>query len=133
MTIAIASLPLVAAIDHRREVASRLGVALPLGWAVSKAIKHLVPRQKPRLLSLTPRQSLPSGHSVATTTLALTLVDAYRAWRAAPIAAAAIGLVGSSRVRAREHRTSEVLIGIGIGVVASVLAGLAARYVHRVV
>jgi membrane-associated phospholipid phosphatase len=131
-TLAIAAVPLVAAVEHRREVATRLLFALPLGWATSKALKRAYPRQKPRLLSLTPRQSFPSGHLAASTAFAASLVDAYRAWRAAPVAAAVLGLAGASRVHDREHRVSEVLAGVAIGLGAAILAAFAARYLERV-
>ena len=132
VTLAIAAVPLVATVKHRREVATRLAFALPLGWATSKALKRVHPRRKPKLLSFTPRQSFPSGHLAATTAFAGSLVDAYRAWRAAPIAAVVLGLAGASRVHDREHRVSEVLAGIAIGLAAVVLGGFAARYLERV-
>ena len=132
VAVAAASLPLVALVDRKRELGLRIGIALPLGWGAGKLLKNAFPRQKPRLLTLTPRQSFPSGHTIATTVLAASLVDTYRAWRAAPLAVAGIALVGAARVHAREHRVSEVLAGVAIGLAASITAGLAARYAARV-
>lgn len=117
-------------VRDKRAFATRFLVALPLGVLSSKAVKRTFPRQKPRLLSLTPRQSMPSGHMAGITAFAGAFVDALSrqgALRAAPLAAAAITGVGVSRLRAREHRFSEVLVGYGIGLTAAIVAGVVAR------
>jgi membrane-associated phospholipid phosphatase len=116
---------------HKPGVAPRLLIALPLSVAASKVAKRLHPRHKPRLLTLTPRESFPSGHGTATAALAFSLVDAFSAWRAIPIAIAAIALVDASRVHDDEHRISEVLIGNAIGLAGAVVASLIARRISR--
>jgi membrane-associated phospholipid phosphatase len=116
-----------AVVLRRRGLATRFVVGLPLGVLVSKIIKRAMPRRKPRLLTLTPRESMPSGHVTATTTFAVTLVDAFSAWRAAPFAAGAVCFVAACRVHDREHRVSEVLVGAVIGLAAAAAASLVAR------
>jgi membrane-associated phospholipid phosphatase len=124
--IALAPVALVTALAfrHKPGVAPRLLMALPISWAASKLMKRIYPKQKPRLLTLTPRESFPSGHATATTAFASALVDAFSAWRAVPLALAAIGLVDASRVHDREHRISEVVAGNAIGLAGAVLASL---------
>ncbi len=131
---ALAGLAVPAALlaPRKRESALRLGVALPLAVAVSKVVKRLFPRHKPRLLlTMTPNQSLPSGHSAATAAFAASLVDAHRAWKWAPVALGAAAFVNAMRVRDREHRVSEVLVGDAIGLAAAIGAGLVARRIER--
>jgi membrane-associated phospholipid phosphatase len=77
-------------------------------------------------LTVTPRESLPSGHTTAVTALALSAVDAFGAWRALPMALGAVGVVAGFRVHDREHRVSEVLVGGVIGLAAAALASLIA-------
>jgi undecaprenyl-diphosphatase len=116
---------------HKPGVASRLLIALPLSWAASKAMKRMYPRRKRRLLTLTPRESFPSGHATATTALATSLIDAFSAWRAIPLALATIGIVGVSRVHDREHRISEVLAGNAIGLGGAAIGSVVARRISR--
>lgn len=126
--IALAGAALVSsAITRKPGLAARFAIGLPLGVLVSKALKRAYPRQKPRLLTLTPRESMPSGHATATTAFALAIVDAYDAWRAAPVAVAGAAFVDACRLHDREHRLSEVLIGNAIGLAAATAASLVAR------
>lgn len=115
------------AITRKPGLAARFAIGLPLGVLVSKALKRAYPRQKPRLLSLTPRESMPSGHATATTTFALAIVDAYDAWRAAPLAIAGAAFVDGCRLHDREHRLSEVLVGNAIGLAAATVASVVTR------
>ena len=126
ITLSGAALLSVAA-TRKGGLATRFAIGLPLGVLVSKAIKRAYPRRKPRLLTLTPRESMPSGHATATTTFALAFVDAYDAWRAAPIALAGAVFVDGCRLYDREHRVSELLIGNAIGIAAAATASLVAR------
>ena len=104
---------------------------MPLAVGFSKVVKRLFPRDKPRTLTVTPHESMPSGHSVGTMALAASLVDAHRAWKWAPVALGAAVFVNAMRVRDREHRISEVLIGDAIGLVGAIGAGLIARRIER--
>jgi membrane-associated phospholipid phosphatase len=113
--------------DRKLPLATRFLVALPLGVLSSKAVKRTFPRQKPKFWSLTPRQSMPSGHAAGVMAFAGALIDGLGAWRASPLAAAGAAAIGVSRVRAREHRVVEVLVGNAIGLAAAVIAGVVAR------
>ena len=128
ITIAGVAATTVLLSERKREPAIRLGVALPLAVGVSKIVKRAFPRHKPRLLTITPRESLPSGHSVATAAYAASVVDH---WRWAPLALGAIAFINSCRVRDREHRVSEVLLGDAIGLAGAAAGALIARYASR--
>lgn len=133
IAIGLVSGVVIAASDRKRDLALRLGVALPLGVLASKVVKRVHPRWKPRLLTLTPRESMPSGHSVATTAFALGLYDVqrtdygYGALRWLPVALGAIGFVNACRYHDREHRLSEILVGDAIGLAATVVGSALAR------
>lgn len=129
IAIAGAAATTVLVVDSKREHAVRFGVALPLAIGATKILKYLFPRHKPRLLTVTPNESLPSGHSAATAAFSLALIDARRAWSFTPLALAAVGFVNACRVRDREHRISEVLIGDAIGATAALVAAFVARRV----
>lgn len=109
----------------------RFLIAMPLSIGIAKVLKHRLPRQKPRLLSITPRQSFPSGHEAAITAFAASLVDGLGIWKAAPIAAGAVAFVGACRIKAREHRLDEVLVGCAVGLGAAVVASLVSRAIDR--
>lgn len=133
ITLAAGSAVTAAILHEHRGVAERLAIAFPIGFTASKLLKRAFPRRKPRLLSLQPLESFPSGHTTATTLFAASLIDGLRAYRPLPIAAgiAAIATVAASRVRAREHRVSEVLAGIALGMAAAGIAAAAARAIER--
>ena len=117
---------------RRGAVGTRLAVALPAAVLSSKWIKRRFPRRKPRLLSLPPRESFPSGHAAGTTAVALALVDAFRTWKLAPVAGALIALVDACRLHDREHRPNEVLVGNALGIAGAGLASLVARRLAHV-
>jgi membrane-associated phospholipid phosphatase len=120
-----------ALVFHRRPgVAPRLLIAAPFGWAASRVLKKLFPRRKPKVVSSAQYESFPSGHATVTTAFACSLVDAFKAWRAIPIAVAAIAIVDASRVHDREHRVSEVLVGNAIGLAGAAIASVLARKLH---
>jgi len=117
--------------SRRRELGTRLGIALPLAVGTSKLLKQLAPRRKPRLLTVTPYESFPSGHSTAVAAAAASVIDGTGAWRLAPLALGTVAFVNACRVHDREHRISEVLAGDAIGLAAAAVAGLAARALER--
>lgn len=118
----------VALSRDRAGLATRLGVGLPLGVLSSKAIKRMFPTRKPRwFMSLTPRESFPSGHSVAAAAYLTALVSAARNRRYVPLALAALGLVNAARVRSKQHRLRDVLVGDAIGIAAGVVSALVQR------
>ena len=127
ITLAAASaLTVLAARGHRGSTAARLAIALSSSVLVSKALKHLVPRRKPRLLSLTPYQSFPSGHATASTAYGLVMAKLLGPRLGLPLAGALAVLVDACRVHDKEHRVSEVLAGNVIGAAGAVLAAIVA-------
>ncbi|CAN5911945.1 hypothetical protein BH11MYX3_BH11MYX3_38940 [soil metagenome] len=131
ITIATASLGSLA-LQRRAAIAPRLFVALPVSVLGSKLLKRLFPRHKPRLLTLTPRESFPSGHTAAVTAAAAALVEGYGSWRALPLAIGAVVGIGAARIHDDEHRLDEVLVGAALGVVGAAAGSLVARAIaHR--
>jgi undecaprenyl-diphosphatase len=105
-----------------------LMVASVGGWATHRVIKLFVVRRRPasRAGHSHEMEAFPSGHTTATTAIALTVgyVFAAQGFLSTPVAAIiAIGipiLVGCSRVFADEHWTTDVIAGWagGIGMAA---------------
>jgi membrane-associated phospholipid phosphatase len=117
----------VSLLSRNRSLATRWGVGLPLSVLLSKALKHAYPKQKPRLLSLNPPQSMPSGHATATTVVFGSLVDVLGIKRGLALGLGAIVLVDVCRVHDKEHRVSEVLAGNVLGLAGAVVGSLVAR------
>jgi undecaprenyl-diphosphatase len=122
-----AGLPLLACC--RLHEAAKLAVlSLVISHVVVQFIKRTVARTRPatveRLVSLVSepdRFSLPSGHSAASMSVALSYGMFYPLW-AAPLLLLAL-LVGFSRVRLRVHYPSDVVVGQMIAALtATVLA-----------
>src|SRR3954471_24407980 len=121
----------VSLVSRNRALATRWAVGLPTSVLFSKLLKQVFPRRKPRLLSLTPRQSMPSGHATGTTAVFSSLVDVVGIKRGLPLALAAAALVDVCRVHDHEHRVSEVLAGNAIGLASAVVGSLVARELER--
>lgn len=114
-------------VSRNRGLATRWLVGLPLSVLSSKLLKHAYPKQKPRILSLTPRQSMPSGHATATTAVFSSLVDVLGVKRGLALGLVAVVLVDLCRVRDDEHRISEVLAGNVLGLAGAALGSVVAR------
>ncbi len=127
ITVGAASLGILLFARNKSGLATRFA-GMPLAVLASKVVKRQFPKQKPRFWSLTPRQSMPSGHSVAVAAFAGALVDAAeRRWRWLPLAIGAVGFVNGARVVAREHRVREVLVGDALGIAGAAVAAMVAR------
>lgn len=127
ITIAAASaLTVLATRRDRGTAAARFGIALSSSVLVSKVLKRVVRRPKPKLWSVTRHESFPSGHATATTAFGLALAKVIDPRIALPIAGALAVLVDVGRVSAREHRVGEVLAGNAIGAAGAVLAAVIA-------
>jgi membrane-associated phospholipid phosphatase len=124
--VAASALTVLAARGHRGTNAARFGIALSSSVLVSKALKRVVRRRKPRLFSLTRHESFPSGHATATTAFGLTLAKVIDPRIALPLAAGLVALVDACRVHDREHRIREVLVGNALGAAGAVLAAIIA-------
>lgn len=127
VTLTAAASAITLASARKRDLASRFAIALPLGVLSSKAIKRAFPHRKPRLFSFTPYEAFPSGHGAGTAAFAGALADAFGIKQRWPFALAAIALVDVCRIRAREHRVHEALVGNALGIGAAILAGVIAR------
>jgi membrane-associated phospholipid phosphatase len=117
----------VSLVSRNRALATRWAVGLPTSVLFSKLLKQVFPRRKPRLLSLTPRQSMPSGHATGTTAVFSSLVEVVGVKRGLAIGLGAIVLVDVCRVHDDEHRVSEVLAGNVLGLAGAVVGSLVAR------
>jgi len=116
---------------YDRENALRFAVAVPVAASVAKLLKHAVREHRPRLFDRHPEQSFPSGHSVAISAFAASVVLATRRWWTIPIAAIAIATVNISRIAEREHWAKDVIAGDVIGLVGAGLAAAAAYALQR--
>jgi undecaprenyl-diphosphatase len=113
----------------RRLTVSTLLAGQGAYWS-AKAVKHLVARERPRLLlpAVSVRERATglgyvSGHSAVAFALATALApELPRRWLVAPFAVA--GAVGLGRVYAGVHLPLDVVGGVGLGV----LTGIAARW-----
>jgi membrane-associated phospholipid phosphatase len=111
---------LVAALRrHGRPAAEALAIASIGGWATHRFIKLFATRRRPRSMRGRKNEfeAFPSGHTTASTAIALTTAYIIARRRIVPISsAAAIGTliplsVGSARVLADEHWTTDVIGG----------------------
>jgi membrane-associated phospholipid phosphatase len=124
ISLAFASAVTVALARNRGRTATQLLVAFPTSVFASKLLKRAFPRRKPRLLTLTPRESFPSGHATGTAAYATSLAVASGSWRSAPLALAAAVFVDACRYHDREHRIGELIAGNAIGLAGATLGGL---------
>lgn len=106
---------------RRRAVAIIVSLAVVslLVWPLKVTVK----RERPRGNSYV---SFPSGDAAAATAFALPLVAEVPA--AIPLAGAVVVLVGAGRVLTLAHYPSDVLAGIGFGMIAGVVGLLFSRY-----
>jgi membrane-associated phospholipid phosphatase len=104
---------------HGRPAAEALAIASIGGWATHRFIKLFANRRRPRSMRGRKNEfeAFPSGHTTASTAIALTTAYILARQRIVPISTAvAIGTliplsVGSARVLADEHWTTDVVGG----------------------
>ncbi len=109
-----------------RRRAVEMVLALAISGALVLPLKAFVPAERPEGGA---QGSFPSGDAASVAAVAAPL--AARVPMAAPAAAAALGLVGFSRVIYGRHYPSEVLAGIGLGLLACAAAGPLSRRLLR--
>ncbi len=122
--------------------AAFVGIATVGGLVISVVLKHLVDRPRPEIvphLSLVYTSSFPSGHSMLSATVYLTLgalLSRFTPHRSLKIYFVSVAvmlsfLVGVSRVYMGVHYPTDVLAGWTAGLVWALLCWLAARYLQR--
>jgi membrane-associated phospholipid phosphatase len=128
-----ATAALIAALRrHGRPAAEALAIASIGGWATHRFIKLFANRRRPRSMRGRKNEfeAFPSGHTTATTAIALTAAYILARRRMVPASTAAtIGTliplsVGSARVLADEHWTTDVIGGWIGGAGVATLAAL---------
>lgn len=119
----------VLGVTGRRRAAVQVAVAGGLAWGMAQGVKPALGRARPyelgtalRLVSTPAGSSWPSGHAAVAAAMAAGLLEAD-APRAAAVMAGLAGGVGASRVAVGVHHASDVVAGIGVGLLAATLSG----------
>lgn len=125
----LAGVATVLAATGRRRAATQVAVAGALAWTLAQGIKPALGRTRPyelgtasRLVSPPAGSSWPSGHAAVAAAMAVGLGEAG-APRAAAVMSGLAGGVGASRVAVGVHHASDVVAGVGVGLVAASLSG----------
>jgi membrane-associated phospholipid phosphatase len=109
----------------RSRLAVRVGLAGATAWTLAQATKPLLPRERPyqsdgaeRLVVEPAGTSWPSGHAAVAAAMAITLGEGR-----GPAVRALLGslatAVGISRVYVGVHHASDVVAGLGVGIVSA--------------
>lgn len=122
---AIAGVSAVLAATGRRRAALDVLGAGAVGWTVAQAVKPLVKRPRPyqehgafRLVAEPAGASWPSGHVAVAGAMTAALTPALTP-RARVGAAALAGFVSVSRIYVGVHYLSDVVAGLGLGVLSA--------------
>lgn len=123
----LAGVSTVLAVTGRRRAAREVGLAGSLAWALAQGIKPALGRARPyelgtaaRLVSPPAGSSWPSGHAAVAAAMAASLAS-VGGRPLAPLAAVGAVAVGASRVAVGVHHASDVVAGLGVGVLAAEL------------
>ncbi len=122
----------------RRQVAVEVALASALAWTGAQAAKPLLHRPRPyetntsdRTVAIPAGSSWPSGHAAVAAAVA-TVVGQRAAPRPRWLLAAAVAGVGASRLQVGVHHATDILAGVGTGVLSGRLATSArSRLVHH--
>lgn len=122
----------------RRTAAVEVGSAGAMAWGLAQAVKPALGRQRPyelgtvrRLVSPPAGSSWPSGHAAVGAAMATALVTVGDRELATAAAAGAVG-IGASRIAVGVHHLSDVIAGLGVGVLAAAAASTLSRTLrHR--
>ena len=110
--------------------AVRLLVALVVVYALAFAIRMLYFRQRPdrsKVRSLSDRffqSSFPSVHAMRSAALAILLMFYFRSFPIQVFLGCLVAITGFSRVYLKRHYVSDVLAGVALGAVISVILGV---------
>lgn len=122
----------------RRRMAVEVAFAGALAWTGAQAAKPLLHRPRPyetrtseRTVAIPAGSSWPSGHAAVASATA-TVVGQRVAPRSRWLLAAAVAGVGASRLQVGVHHGTDILAGVGTGVLSGRLATFArSRIAHR--
>lgn len=125
------------ALTGRRALATEVAGAASLAWVGAQAIKPLLPRCRPyetgsaaRLVSPPAGTSWPSGHAAVAAAVATSVAPGTSRSTRIVLAGAVAG-VGLSRLYVGVHHLTDIVAGVGVGVLAARTARACARAVAR--
>jgi membrane-associated phospholipid phosphatase len=121
---AVGAATALAGAGRRRLALDVLGAAA-IAWSVAQAIKPLLGRERPyetavaaRLVAVPAGTSWPSGHAAVAAAIAAAVAPGLPS-SARLGTTAAVGLVGASRCYVGVHHPSDVVAGVGVGVLSA--------------
>jgi len=113
------------ALAGRSRLALRVGLSGATAWTLAQATKPLIPRERPyqadgaeRLVVEPAGTSWPSGHAAVAAAMAVTLGEGRSGPMRALLATVATA-VGISRVYVGVHHASDVVAGLGVGMLSA--------------
>jgi membrane-associated phospholipid phosphatase len=117
----------------RRTAAVEVGAAGAAAWLLAQGVKPALGRARPyelgtasRLVSPPAGSSWPSGHAAVGAAMA-TAIATVADRRVAAAAAVGAVAIGASRIAVGVHHLSDVVAGLGVGVLAAAGAGTVTR------
>lgn len=121
------------AVTGHRRLARDVAVAGGAAWVLAQAVKPALGRTRPYERGTAPRlvpppagSSWPSGHAAVAAAMA-SVVGRHAGPGPGALAAGAAGAVGASRVAVGVHHASDVVAGVGVGVLAAEVTAAAQR------
>lgn len=126
----------VLALTGRRTAAVEVGAAGTTAWVLAQAVKPALGRRRPyelgssaRLVSPPAGSSWPSGHAAVGAAMATALTSVGDRRLALLAAAGALG-IGATRISVGVHHLSDVIAGLGVGVLAAAGSGTISRWLR---
>lgn len=109
----------------RKTLAREVLVSGLAAWSLAQSVKPLVKRTRPytdntaqRLVAVPQGSSWPSGHTAVATAIAASVASRTGRIGTALCGAYALG-VGVSRIRVGVHYASDIIAGVGVGLIAA--------------
>lgn len=132
----------VLAASGHRQLSARVLASGLVAWTAAQSVKPLLKRERPyelgtsrRLVSPPAGSAWPSGHAAVAAAMATAIcpeLPATRGGRISRVVGVATAVaVGMSRIRVGVHHLTDVVAGLGVGVLSSGVAQLALRRLDR--